>query len=106
MKLAISLLLVTGCSTTIRAQNYSTDCDADTQCVRISVGDVCSCDCNLAAINERDYDNYLSDLQKIGPCHTVCTTPDGGPLNCGVGVGVQCASGQCQTYNLPDATPE
>jgi hypothetical protein len=95
-----------GCNSTIRAQDYSSDCDADLQCVRISVGDVCSCDCNLAAINDRDYDKYLYDLQRIGAgsCHTTCTEPDGAPSTCGLGIGARCsASGQCETYQLPDA---
>lgn len=109
MSRAAALLLAlagAGCSTTIRAQDYAADCDADLQCVRISVGDVCSCDCNLAAINDRDYDKYLSDLQRIGAgsCHTSCVQADGAPSTCGLGVGARCgAAGQCETYLVPDA---
>lgn len=98
---AACLVLLTACNSTIRATDYASDCDADLQCVRISVGDICSCDCNLAAINDRDYDKYLTDLQRIGAgsCHNTCTTPDGAPTSCGIGIGARCQGGQCETYD-------
>ena len=95
------MLACGGCNSTIRATDYAADCDADLQCSIISVGDVCSCDCNLAAINARDYDKYLNDLQRIGAgsCHSACSADDGGPLLCGVGIGAQCVAAQCATYD-------
>jgi len=108
MKLLPLLLVVSACGTTINASNYASDCDADSQCVRIVVGDICSCSCDLAAINERDFDKYFSDLQRIGACRNTCI--DGGDdasFSCGEGIGAQCSAGACTTYTLPaDAFPE
>jgi hypothetical protein len=66
MKLVLLLGFAAACSTTINPKNYATDCDADDQCTRIVVGDICSCACDLAAINVRDIDKYYGDLQVIG----------------------------------------
>ncbi len=98
-------LLATACGTTIYPDHYAHDCDADNQCVRISVGDQCSCACDLSAINVRDYDNYISDLERIGACRNTCgaAQPDAGPYTCGEGIGARCSGGTCTTYSLPDA---
>ena len=96
------------CGTTIHASDYASDCDADIQCQRIAVGDICSCSCDLAAINIRDFDKYFSDLQRIGACRNTCI--DGGDdasFTCGEGIGAQCSAGRCTTYALPaDASVE
>ncbi len=96
------------CGTTIYADHYASDCDADNQCVRISVGDQCSCTCDLAAINARDYDKYVSDLERIGGCIHTCTSsdPDAAPYSCGEGVAARCSAGVCTTYTLPDASSD
>jgi hypothetical protein len=102
------LLLTAGCSTTINAANYAKDCDADTQCTRIVVGDICSCNCDLAAINERDFDKYFADLQRVGACRTTCIDgSDDAGFSCGEGMGAQCTAGTCTIYALPsDAAAE
>lgn len=90
------------CGTTIYADHYASDCDADNQCARVSVGDQCACTCDLAAINERDYDKYIQDLERIGGCNTTCggSDPDAG-FTCGQGVGARCGAGKCVTYQIP-----
>lgn len=92
----VMLVALCACSTTIKASNYTHDCDADNQCVRIFVGDVCSCTCTLAAINVRDEQKYLNDLENIGTCENPCTG-DGGDagFQCGVGIGAACSAGTC-----------
>ena len=92
-----ALLLLAGCSPTLHAKDYAADCDADLQCAVIVVGDLCSCDCELAAINERDYDKYTNDIIATGGCRNppVC--------QCGTGIGAQCVASQCQTVELPAA---
>ena len=96
--------LSSACGTTIYADHYSSDCDADKECVRISVGDQCACSCDLVAINERDYDKYISDLERIGGCRNTCSgsDPDSG-FACGQGVAARCSAGKCVTYEIPDA---
>ena len=90
------LLLACSCGTTLNANNYAHDCDADTDCVRVVVGDICACTCSLSAINLRDYDKYTHDYQAIGVCRTVCTDDGGdGGYTCGQGVGAACSAGTC-----------
>jgi hypothetical protein len=106
MKALLALLFATSaCGTTIYADHYASDCDADNQCVRISVGDQCACTCSLASINERDYDKYISDLERIGGCRNTCgsSDPDATPYACGEGIGARCTAGKCVTYAIPDA---
>jgi hypothetical protein len=95
-------ILLASCGTTIYADHYASDCDADNQCVRISVGDQCACSCDLAAINQSDYDKYISDLERIGACNSTCSgsDPDAG-FSCGQGVGARCSAGKCATYQIP-----
>jgi hypothetical protein len=111
MKTLLALLFATSaCGTTIYADHYASDCDADNQCVRISVGDQCACTCDLASINERDYDNYITDLERIGGCRNTCSPnvdggdPDAAPnvteLQCGQGVGSKCSAGKCAIYTI------
>ena len=95
---AAFLLALGACAPTINASSYSRDCDADSQCTRILVGDLCSCSCTLSAINTRDYDRYLSDVQRVGGfnCHNTCI--DGGDdaaYSCGLGIGAGCSAGTC-----------
>ena len=95
MRLAILLVLV-GCGTTINASNYNHDCDADSQCTRIVVGDICACSCTYAAINMSDYDKYLNDLHNIGTCMSTCI--DGGDdasFACPIDIGAACSAGTC-----------
>ncbi len=106
MRLAF-LVFLCACGTTIHASDYANDCDADLQCTVIPVGDVCSCTCDLAAINDRDFDKYANDLQRIGACRQTCTTDDAGTYACGIGIGARCSAGLCITYALPaDASAE
>ena len=104
-------LLLSACGTTIYADHYANDCDADNQCVRVSVGDQCACSCDLAAINERDYDKYISDLERIGGCRNTCGSDSDSGFACGQGVGARCGSPEngtrkCATYQLPEAGPD
>jgi hypothetical protein len=99
------LLLLASCGTTIYADHYASDCDADNQCTRISVGDQCACTCEFAAISDRDYDKYISDLERIGGCRTTCD-PDAS-ASCGLGIAARCSgAGTCVTYEIPDAGSE
>ncbi|HEY1960342.1 MAG TPA: hypothetical protein VGH28_32250 [Polyangiaceae bacterium] len=95
MKVLALLLVTCACSTTLDAKNYASDCDADNQCVVVVVGDICSCACQLDAINDRDYDKYTNDIIQTGGCRNppVC--------DCGDGIGAKCASGSCVTVVLP-----
>jgi hypothetical protein len=104
MKAMFLLLgLVTACGTTIHASDYATDCDADMGCSLARVGDICSCTCEFAAISSREYDRYLSDVQRIGACRDNCVSsdPDAAPFTCGGDLGAQCTGGVCTTYTLP-----
>jgi hypothetical protein len=99
---ALFFSLLCACGTTLHASDYASDCDADKQCERVVVGDVCSCACTLTAINIRDNDKYVSDFERIGACRTTCI--DGGDdasYSCGEGIGAQCSAGRCTTYTLP-----
>lgn len=101
------VLFACACGTTIHASDYASDCDADLQCAVIEVGDICSCSCNLAAINDRDFDKYANDVERIGGCRQTCTTDDAGVFACGATTGARCSSGVCVTYALPaDASAE
>jgi hypothetical protein len=90
---------VMACGTTINASSYATDCDADNQCERIVVGDICSCTCQFAAINVRDNDKYVADLERIGACRNTCIdgSTNDASFSCGVGIGAQCSAGRCAT---------
>jgi hypothetical protein len=104
--LLVCSIVSVACGTTIYADHYANDCDADNQCVRIVAGDQCACTCSLAAINERDYDKYISDVEHIGGCRTNCSgsDPDAG-FTCGQGVGARCGTaGKCVIYQIPDAS--
>jgi hypothetical protein len=107
---ALLFTLLCACGTTLHASDYANDCDADTQCERVVVGDICACTCNLAAINVRDDNKYVSDLERIGGCRSTCLPTDGGDdasFACGQGIGAQCSAGRCTTYTLPsDASSE
>lgn len=92
---ALALLATSACGTTLHASDYASDCDADSQCVVVTVGDICSCDCQLAAINDRDYDKYVDDIIRTGGCRDPPT------CSCGDGIGAICAAGTCQTVALP-----
>lgn len=95
-------LVLAGCGTTLDASNYASDCDADTQCDIVRVGDICSCSCDLAVINARDYDKYVSDLQRIGGCRNSCVSDDpDASFTCGAGIGPKCSAGRCVTAPLP-----
>ena len=105
MKYLFILLATAGCGTTLNASSYSSACDADSQCVRVPVGDVCSCDFFCVGIIQSSYDQWLSDLERIGVCRDPCV--DGGAPSCGVDIGTQCTAGTCTTYTLPaDAEAE
>jgi hypothetical protein len=99
MKLMWMLLATSACGTTLHASDYSDTCDADNQCVRVPVGDICSCDFYCVGINESSYNKWLSDLEAIGPCRNPCI--DGGGPTCGADIGTQCSEGTCVPYALP-----
>jgi hypothetical protein len=100
----VVLLLTSACGTTLNASDYTSTCDADSQCVRVPVGDVCSCNFYCVGINQSSYNQWLSDLERIGPCRNPCV--DGGTASCGADIGTQCSAGVCTTYTLSDAGPE
>lgn len=108
--LGVAIVLVGACiGTTIDPKSYDQHCDADTDCVVIRSGDICSCDCTLSAINDVDFDKYTDDIVRIGACVHSCVSddPDAAPYVCGAGVGALCAAGTCATYALPaDASAE
>jgi hypothetical protein len=60
------LALLASCGTTIYADHYASDCDADKQCVRILVGDQCACSCELAAINDALHSGVPADELREG----------------------------------------
>jgi len=94
-RLALLLVATCACSPTLDPKNYASDCDADSQCVVVVVGDICSCTCQLAAINDRDYDKYTNDIIQTGGCRNppIC--------DCGAGIGAKCGMDRCTTYVLP-----
>jgi len=98
----IFVAAVVACGTTLDASNYASDCDADTQCDIVRVGDICSCGCDLAAINDRDYDKYVNDLERIGGCRNSCVSDDpDATFTCGAGVVPKCNSGVCAIVAAP-----
>jgi hypothetical protein len=103
LRLVVGLfVLAAGCGTTLDASNYATDCDADTQCTVVRVGDICSCSCDITAINDRDFDKYVSDLERIGACRDPCVSSDpDASFTCGAGIGAVCSVGTCVTAPLP-----
>ena len=63
-----------GCSSEILATDFDQSCSADTDCVSVLVGDMCSCACTTGAINKRDLPAYTEERGDIscsidcGPC--------------------------------------
>jgi hypothetical protein len=70
----VGLALLSGCSSSIDAEDYARACADTLECVVISVGDICDCGCEYAAINVADYPRYQEDRSDIecgnecGPC--------------------------------------
>jgi hypothetical protein len=67
----IPCVLLLGCSTTIDANDYDRSCVASTDCVLISVGDICDCACERSAINRSDFERYQDDRGSIS-CNKQC----------------------------------
>lgn len=62
-----------GCDTEIAATDYDTSCSADTDCVNVTVGDICKCSCEAGAINKKDQTSYDEDRLTIA-CGAVCSS--------------------------------
>ena len=61
----------------IEASNYDTTCVADSDCVIIYTGEVCSaCRCGTAAVNSGAYEQYLREIEGV-----VCA-PGPSPCDC------------------------
>lgn len=88
VRLALGLLLLAGCDSTIEADDYDRSCSDSSQCVVILVGDVCDCACEPSAINVSSYDAYQEDRSGIS-CSKQCDAcfDDSVPV---------CAAGICQ----------
>ena len=87
---SVALLLVVfggACSDTLLAEDYTTACSGDAECVAVLVGDMCECACTLGAINVSDLERYQEDRADID-CSAQCEPcdPPGDPV---------CASGKC-----------
>lgn len=108
MKLTALAFACAACGTTLKASDYASDCDADTQCLRVRVGDICSCTCDIVAINISDEGKYESDYERIGGCRNSCISGgDDAGFSCGEGLGPQCTAGKCTIVQLPtDASLE
>ena len=78
------LLALGACSTTIDANDYDRSCTEDSDCVIISVGDICSCSCEIDAINKSDLEAYNHDRDV--DCGVQCGACAGGEPVCQSGV--------------------
>lgn len=65
-------LLVVACGSTIDASSYDTSCAVDADCIAVQVGDICSCTCQLGAINQKEWGNYVAQRERIGQCRDAC----------------------------------
>ena len=75
----------TACSTTIDADDYERSCQSDAECMIISVGDICSCSCEVSAINRVDEAAYREDRDVT--CSTQCgPCPEAPPAVCAQGI--------------------
>lgn len=92
-------MAASACGTTLNPANYNETCDADSQCVRVPVGNICSCDFYCVGINQSSYEKWFSDLQAIGTCRDFCI--DGGGPTCGADMTTACSGGMCIITTLP-----
>jgi len=67
----LALALLAGCSTTIDAEDYARGCADTSECVVISVGEICDCACEYSAINVADFERYQDDRSSIS-CNRQC----------------------------------
>ena len=72
--LLVLLAGLAGCTTTIHPEDYDASCNVAVDCLVIVSGDVCSCSCEVAAINVSDEAKFLEDRgspscsAQCGPC--------------------------------------
>jgi hypothetical protein len=109
-----------GSSSMISLAGYDTACQADTDCVPVTVGTIGCCDCPNAAINKTDLAQYQADLATAERAHGVCSVdcvacptaktvcsngtcalsqggpPDAGSVTCGA---VTCGAGDICVMN-------
>lgn len=67
----LAVAMLAGCSTTIDADDYARGCADTSECVVISVGDICDCACEWSAINVADFERYQDDRSSIS-CNKQC----------------------------------
>jgi uncharacterized protein YceK len=75
LPLLIVVVLLSGCSTTIDADDFDQSCTEASDCTAVWVGDICNCDCfSVAAINVDELAEYqeqrdgISCTNECGPC--------------------------------------
>ena len=72
--LALAIACLAACDDTIEAEDYDRACGADTDCVAVAVGDLCSCSCDVGAISLGGKVAYDEDRRGLecsndcGPC--------------------------------------
>lgn len=77
----LALTPLSGCSTTIDADDYERSCQEDSECMIISVGDICDCSCDVSAINRSDEAAYREDRHV--DCNKQCEPcPEAPPAIC------------------------
>jgi len=86
------LLFLAACAgnTTIAPEGSERTCTADADCVVVTTGDICGCDCGNDAINVSDLARYKSELEeKSARC------PGTAACDCAA-VAAACVQGACK----------
>ena len=95
--LGLLAVLATGCvddDTSIDPADYDRSCSDKTECVIVTVGDLCNDTCEEAAISRTDYARYLADRDAI-----VCPEEEPNVWLCtGEPTELLCVEGRCVLY--------
>jgi hypothetical protein len=76
----------------VDADDYDRSCVEDTDCMVITVGDICDCPCDFSAINGDDFSDYLDD--KVDAACTDDCSPCPGDYE------AYCDSGTCMAREI------
>ncbi len=101
--LAAPCLLVVACGSTIDTSGYDTSCQVDEDCVAVQVGDICSCTCQLGAINQTEWGKYVAERERIGQCRDACGVCPARAAYCNAGT---CAMRDAPGPGAADAAAE